>query len=121
MANRKLIQTLADLHQNFSDYVGEDTPPATTDPEYARRTRWFNNGREDQAGAWFFSFMVTTATLTITANSTTPIPLPQDFGSPQSVRQLTTVNGGISYTDPYEPNGNTYTISRNFTTDVFQI
>lgn len=120
MGVNKLVETLADCHQLFSDYVGEDTPPAQTDPEYARRTRWFNAGREDQSGEWFFSFLLKTAVMTITANSTTPVAFPNDFQNIQSLKSFITVNGKINYTDPYEPNGNTLLLSRNFTTGLYQ-
>lgn len=121
MANYKTLQVLSDLHQSFSDYVGEDNPPAQNDPSYARRTRWFNQGREEVVGAWNFSTLLATATLPLTQGSTTPISLPSDFQSPNDVKSFITVNDGINYTDPYEPNNNTMVISRNFTTGLYQV
>jgi predicted N-acyltransferase len=117
----KVVQTLSDCHQLLSDYIGEDNPPSTTDSEYSRRTRWLNNGREDQASAYFFTFLLTSTIVNIIKGSSSPVVLPSDFQSANSLKQFKTVLGKIDYTDPYEPNGNYLIISRDFSTELYQV
>lgn len=115
------IATLDDLHQNFSDMVGEDSPPGTTDAQYKKRTRWFNKGREDIANRFFFTFLLTTNTLALTATNAGPYTLFADFTRAQNLKQIKGRSSGIDFTDPFEVNKNTLILSRNLTNGYYQV
>ncbi len=95
-----IINQLQDLHQSFSDYINEDTPPAVTDVLYMRRTRWFNRAREDIAKRWFFPSLANNTTLPITAGLATYVMF-ADFNRPNALRTLQTADGTTVYTDPF--------------------
>lgn len=115
------IATLENLHQLFSDYLKEDSVPATSDARYGRRTRWFNLGREDLANRFFIRALLTEGSISLTAGSAGPYTLPEGLTRPNALKQFTTDTSGVEYTDPYEPSGATLVLSRNMTTGRYQV
>lgn len=115
------LTTLNDLHQAFSDYVNEDTVPASTDLLYLRRTRWFNRGREDLAKRYFWKELLKSTTLSITSGNAGPYDLANDFGRPNVLTYFKTRTGEVEFTDPYETSGASLKITRNLTTGLYRV
>jgi len=111
------IATLSDLHLSFSDYLNEETPPASSDPRYGSRTRLFNRGQEDLAKRYFFKSLLKADTLSLRAGVPT-YALLSDFEKPNGLRYFAA--GEIVYTDPFEKE-HALTITRNFTTGGWQV
>ncbi len=99
-----LLSTVADLHQSFSDLLNETAPPATTDPLYSARTRWFNRGQEDIARRWFFRSLLRQTTISLVAGTASYLR-PADLEKPNGLLVFHTAATGILYTDPYESSG----------------
>lgn len=113
------ITTLADLHQQFSNFVDGGVVPNTNDVLYTSRTGWFNLGREDLANRWFWSFLKTSDTIDIDSGDAGPYPLPLDLTRPNALRYFKTQTGGVEYTDPYSTGS--LKITRDFTTGGYQV
>ena len=77
---------LEELQQSFSDYVNEDIVPASTDILYERRLRFFNRGRQDLSGRYFFRDMLASSTIAITSGNDGPYTLPTNLTHPNVLR-----------------------------------
>lgn len=115
-----VIQTLSDLHQNFSDVLNEESPPATTDSLYKTRTRWFNLGQDDQARRWFLKSLLKSDTFPIVAGTASYL-MPTDFDKPNGLLVFSSTNGGVIYTDPYARSNSVLSITRDFTTGRYRV
>jgi len=112
--------TLSECHQSFADYLSEDSTPQTTSVDYLKRTRWFNQTREDIAGNFFLTELLTTKTLSISAGDPT-YDLDQDFTRFNALRSFITSHLNIVYTDPYDTSGGVLSITRNLSTGRYQV
>lgn len=115
------ITTLADLQQAFSDYLNEDNVPGESDVLYQRRTRWFNRGREDLAKRYFWKELLKSDTVDISAGDDGPYALPGDFTRPNALKYFKTRNGEVEFTNPYDGNGATLSLTRDLTTGLYQV
>lgn len=113
------IATLQDLHDAFSDYVGEKNPPAKTNTAYIKRTRYFNRGRDDIAKRHFYKSLLRHATLNITAGDAT-YALPDDFERPNGLYVLSNSSGSVVFTNPFARDA-AFQISRVMATGKYEI
>lgn len=116
------IFQLQDLFANFSDYVNEDTPPSVGTVDYNRRLRFFNRGRDDFAKRfWWPQLLKQGTTINITTGNSGPYALANDMAFFNSLDTFKTDSGGINYTDPFEPNGNSLIVTMNPATGTYQV
>ncbi len=114
------IETLSDLHQSFSDLLNETALPASNDPLYQSRTRWFNRGHEDLAKRWYFKPLLKSDTIAVVAGTTT-YQLPTDFEKPNGLLVFSVAGIGVVFTNSYDTSSGVLSISRNFTTGGYQV
>jgi len=113
------LTTLEALHEAFSDFTNESAPPATNDIRYRRRTRWFNRARQDIASRLFLKELLKHDTLSIQSGTAT-YTLPEDFAKPNGLYVLTSADGSIVYTDPFEKRV-TVAVARDLSTGRYQL